>query len=112
MMVEPPTLVGILDRMERDGWISRHDCPGDRRKKIIRANPPAEPVWRRVMECGLRIRAQATAGLSERQIAHLKRLLRRVEQNLKSRTEAPTKGKTTSPSGQSPQNKRPEKATL
>ena len=27
MMVEPPTLVGILDRMERDGWISAAQLP-------------------------------------------------------------------------------------
>jgi MarR family transcriptional regulator for hemolysin len=84
MMVEPPTLVGILDRMERDGWISRHNCPSDRRKNLIRANPAAEPVWERIVECALRVRERATSGLSERQLATLKKLLRRVSQNLKS----------------------------
>jgi MarR family transcriptional regulator, transcriptional regulator for hemolysin len=83
MMVEPPTLVGILDRMERDGWIARHNCPLDRRKKLIRANPAAEPVWEKIVECATRIRAQATAGLSDRQLATLKSLLCRVQQNLK-----------------------------
>jgi MarR family transcriptional regulator for hemolysin len=85
MMVEPPTLVGILDRMERDGWITRHNCPGDRRKNLIRANPAAEPIWEKILECGARVRAQATAGLSERQLETLKRLLRRVQHNLKVR---------------------------
>jgi MarR family transcriptional regulator for hemolysin len=83
MMVEPPTLVGILDRMERDGWISRHGCPGDRRKKIIRVTSSAEPVWDKIVECALRVRKQATAGLSERQLATLKKLLHRVQRNLK-----------------------------
>jgi MarR family transcriptional regulator for hemolysin len=83
MMVEPPTLVGILDRMERDGWITRHNCPGDRRKKIIRANPAAEPVWQRIVECALRVRQRAIEGFSERELAMLKSLLRRVQQNLK-----------------------------
>lgn len=83
MMVEPPTLVGILDRMERDGWISRHGCPGDRRKKIIRASEAAEPVWEKIVECATRVRGQATHGLSERQLAMLKKLLRQVLQNLK-----------------------------
>lgn len=83
MMVEPPTLVGILDRMERDGWISRHHCPGDRRKNLIRANPAAEPAWEKIVECAARVRAQATAGLSERQLTTLKKLLGRVQQNLK-----------------------------
>lgn len=85
MMVEPPTLVGILDRMERDGWITRHHCPNDRRKNLIRANPAAEPVWERILECGARVRERATAGLSERQLETLKRLLRRVQNNVTAR---------------------------
>src|SRR5262245_34150346 len=78
MMVEPPTLVGILDRMERDGWISRHGCPGDRRKKIIRVTAAAEPVWDKIVECAGRVRNQAAEGLSDSQLATLKKLLRRV----------------------------------
>jgi MarR family transcriptional regulator for hemolysin len=88
MMVEPPTLVGILDRMERDGWISRHNCPSDRRKNLIRANPAAEPVWEKIIECAMRVRARATEGLSERQLATLKRLLRKVGKNLTIREKA------------------------
>ncbi len=83
MMIEPPTLVGILDRMERDGWISRHNCPSDRRKNLIRANRAAEPVWEKIVECASRVRARATAGLSDRQLAALKKLLHRIDQNLK-----------------------------
>jgi MarR family transcriptional regulator for hemolysin len=89
MMVEPPTLVGILDRMERDGWISRHNCPSDRRKNLIRPNPAAEPVWEKIVECAMRVRERATHGLSEQQLDTLKRLLRGVNQNLKACTPAP-----------------------
>jgi MarR family transcriptional regulator, transcriptional regulator for hemolysin len=89
IMVEPPTLVGILDRMERDGWISRHSCPGDRRKKLIRATTAAEPVWDKIVECAARVRSQAADGLSERQLATLKKLLRRVLQNVKARQSSP-----------------------
>jgi MarR family transcriptional regulator, transcriptional regulator for hemolysin len=85
MMVEPPTLVGILDRMERDGWIERHNCPTDRRKNLIRASRAAEPVWDRIVECAMRVRQRATAGLSEQELAQLKLLLRRVGDNLKVR---------------------------
>jgi MarR family transcriptional regulator, transcriptional regulator for hemolysin len=83
MMIEPPTLVGILDRMERDGWIARHDCPTDRRKKIVRAKEAAEPVWEQIVQCALRVRARATHGLDESQLANLKTLLRKVLHNLK-----------------------------
>jgi MarR family transcriptional regulator for hemolysin len=83
MMIEPPTLVGILDRMERDGWIARHDCPTDRRKKIVRAKDAAEPVWDQIVQCALRVRSLATEGLDESQLAALRSLLQRVHQNLK-----------------------------
>jgi DNA-binding MarR family transcriptional regulator len=33
----PATLTGILDRLERDGWIARERDPGDRRGVVIRA---------------------------------------------------------------------------
>ena len=82
MMVEPPTLVGILDRMERDGWITRNSCPADRRKKLIRATTAAEPVWEKIAAGGRRVRARATEGLSEPELDTLKQLLRRVNQNL------------------------------
>jgi MarR family transcriptional regulator, transcriptional regulator for hemolysin len=85
MMVEPPTLVGILDRMERDGWITRHGCPDDRRKNLIRTNPGAEPVWEKIVECALRVRAQAIDGISEPQLATLKKLLKHLYQNLEAR---------------------------
>jgi DNA-binding MarR family transcriptional regulator len=68
--------------MERDGWIARHDCPGDRRKKLIRMTSAAEPVWNQIVECAARVRQRATQGLSERQLAMLKKILATVRQNL------------------------------
>ena len=50
MRIEPPTLVGILDRMERDGWIRRTACPGDRRRKLIQPQAAAKPVWERIVQ--------------------------------------------------------------
>ena len=82
MHVEPPTLVGILDRMERDGWISRHDCLTDRRKKLIRVEQQAEPVWAEIVAGARKVRARATAGLEPEQIAALRHLLDRVMENL------------------------------
>jgi DNA-binding MarR family transcriptional regulator len=69
--------------MERDGWIARHDCPTDRRKKIVRAKDAAEPVWDQIVQCALRVRSQATEGLDESQLRTLRSLLQKVHQNLK-----------------------------
>jgi MarR family transcriptional regulator for hemolysin len=82
MHVEPPTLVGILDRMERDGWIRRDNCPDDRRKKIIRPLPEAEPVWAKIIAASRRVRSRATRGLNSEQLRMLKETLATVQANL------------------------------
>jgi MarR family transcriptional regulator for hemolysin len=82
MRIEPPTLVGILDRMERDGWIRRDSDKRDRRKKLIHPRPAAKPVWTKIVACAKRVRAKATRGLSEEELSQLKRLLTHVQENL------------------------------
>lgn len=85
MRVEPPTLVGILDRMERDGWIRRDADASDRRRKVIHPMPAAEPVWSKIAQCARRVRARATRGLSTDQLATLKELLAVIQHNLSER---------------------------
>ncbi len=82
MRVEPPTIVGIIDRMERDGWICREACPEDRRKKIIHPTAAAQPVWQTILQCGRRVRARASAGLSDEQLEQLREMLEIVQMNL------------------------------
>ena len=82
MLIEPPTLVGILDRMERDGWITRENSPTDRRKKLIRPNPAAEPVWEKIVSCAKRVRARATRGMTPDEVETALSLLRRIHENV------------------------------
>jgi DNA-binding MarR family transcriptional regulator len=35
--LHPATMTGILDRLERGGWIVRERCPTDRRSVVVRA---------------------------------------------------------------------------
>src|SRR2546430_1555554 len=35
MGIEEPTLAGLLDRLQEDGWIKRQESPSDRRCKIV-----------------------------------------------------------------------------
>ena len=80
--IEAPTLVGILDRMERDGWLDRYHCSQDRRKKRIRATDKAESVWVRMVDCAHNVRAQARQGISGDEVAQLKSLCERIRTNL------------------------------
>jgi MarR family transcriptional regulator, transcriptional regulator for hemolysin len=80
--IEAPTLVGILDRMERDGWLERYGCPDDRRRKRIRATEKAEAVWNRMAECAHRVRARAIQDFSPEELGLLKQMCERLRENL------------------------------
>ena len=80
--IEAPTLVGILDRMERDGWLDRYSCPNDRRKKRIRATEKAETVWARMVDCAHRVRALAREGLTQEDLDQLRSICPRIRSNL------------------------------
>jgi DNA-binding MarR family transcriptional regulator len=82
--IEAPTLVGILDRMERDGWLDRYACPNDRRRKRIRATEKAETLWARMVECAHAVRARAKEGLSADELEQLKAICERIRLNLES----------------------------
>lgn len=82
MRIEPPTLVGILDRMERDGWIRRDGDKQDRRRKLIQALPEAKPAWSKIVATAKRVRQRATRGMSAAQLAELRELLGMVQSNL------------------------------
>lgn len=76
MFIEAPTLVGVLDRMERDGWIVRVTDETDRRRKLIRPTERAGKQWERMVACGLQVRARATRGLSDEQMQQVRETLK------------------------------------
>jgi len=82
MRIEPPTLVGILDRMERDGWIRRGGDASDRRRKLVEVLPAAKPAWAKIVAVAKRVRSRATRGMTATQLAQLKKLLTIVQSNL------------------------------
>ena len=84
MRIEAPTLAGILDRMQRDGWIERQSCPTDRRKKIVRPTDRVEPVWSKMVACARRVRTRACQGIDPDDLEQLKQTLASIQENLQS----------------------------
>lgn len=80
--IEAPTLVGVLDRMERDGWIQRVPSAADRRKNIVRPTPKVEPLWNQMIACGLRVRGRALAGITSEQLETMLAVLSAIRANL------------------------------
>ncbi len=82
MTIEPPTLAGIMTRMESMNWIVRASCDTDRRKKYLDVGPAAEPVWEKIVAVLNKVREQATAGMTPEDVDKLHHLLSQVLLNL------------------------------
>jgi len=48
MGIEEPTLAGLLNRLERDGWIHRRESPNDRRCKIVHLQRRSKAVLEKI----------------------------------------------------------------
>src|SRR4029077_1379450 len=72
MSIEAPTLVGMLDRMERDGWIQRMPAEQDRRKKLIRPTERVAALWSKMVDCAHRVTQRSVGGLSLDQVDNLR----------------------------------------
>lgn len=80
--VEPSTIVRVIDRMERDGWVARHADPGDRRRNVIRPTEKVEPHWDHIVATGQAVEKRATEGLTQKQLKNLKTTLAIITKNL------------------------------
>lgn len=76
------TVVRILDRMERDGWVERRPDPADRRARQLFLTAAALPVIAEMWEIADRSRAEALGGLTTAQREQLFDLLEHVQRNL------------------------------
>ena len=80
--VEGPTLVRLLDRMEKRGWIKRRTSSRDRQQKLISPTKKVEGVWKKMTECAHGVRNGAVEGISSKDVAKLQKLLKKIRENL------------------------------
>lgn len=80
--IEPPTLAGILNRMERDGLITRRCCDEDGRRKITAVTDKAQQIWERGTEVCRAMRVQMTAGLHDDEIETFIHICEKMQANL------------------------------
>src|SRR5215472_5969680 len=48
--VTPRTITGLVDALEKDGWVERRPHPSDRRATIVALTPAAETAFARLIE--------------------------------------------------------------
>lgn len=82
MYVEPMTLVGYLDTLEKAGLIERRQDPEDKRAKLIELTPKADPVLARILDALHRMRGRALLEVSDEERQTLEDLLQKMKDNL------------------------------
>ena len=66
--IEEPTLVGILDRLQQDGWVSRKCHPEDRRCKTVHLEPGAAGVIENIFSTAKELRHELIADIPMRDL--------------------------------------------
>ncbi|TPG59543.1 MarR family transcriptional regulator [Roseomonas nepalensis] len=82
LSVEHPTLVRLLDGLERQGLIRREPAPGPSRANLVRLTAEAAPVVDRVNRVSAVLRERVLASVPEEDLRTALRVLRQVADNL------------------------------
>lgn len=80
--IEPPTLAGVLTRMERDGLLERKACNQDRRRNTIHPTEKAQAIWERATEICHQVRSRAIRGIPQADIELFKRVCGQIQANV------------------------------
>ena len=63
LKLEGPTLIPIIDKLEKDGLVVRETDPNDRRNNRLFLTPKVENIWGKMIECGSKIKKNSLKGL-------------------------------------------------
>jgi DNA-binding MarR family transcriptional regulator len=77
-----PTTVTALKSLEASGFVRREQSASDRRKVHVFLTPLAQGLRARLAPCVAEVNEIATEGLSDDEVALLRRLLRHIGRNL------------------------------
>ncbi len=81
--VSHPTVVGIVSRLERSGFLECHTDPEDKRNKIVCMTEKAFSVGDELAKGRITTEQKLLKHMSQQEIAELVRLLGRVYRNLR-----------------------------
>ena len=80
--VNPGAMTRLLDKLEAKGLVTRTADPDDRRATNIGLTDAGQRIWLDINQCGMRVREQAMAGMTEADRSQLTRLLEQARDNL------------------------------
>jgi DNA-binding MarR family transcriptional regulator len=77
-LVDPSSMVALLDELEQRGWAERRPHPSDRRKRAVHLTPAGKRLLNRARAVGGKSVADLLAPLSASEVSELRRLLRKI----------------------------------
>lgn len=82
MNIEGPTLVGLLDRLEKDNWIKRCVDSSDRRIKIIQLTPKAKIALKKIHATVDQLRDELVSTLSNNAFVSCIKTLQQIKEKI------------------------------
>ena len=80
--LEAPTIIPIIDRMEKDGLVERKVDPDDRRNNRIYRTQKAEALWDDMFTCAVKVRQLSLKDIAENEIQVTRNVLEKILHNL------------------------------
>jgi DNA-binding MarR family transcriptional regulator len=75
LMLENPTVTGLIDRLENLGYVKRADHPSDRRVYLIYLTEKGNKVAHKALPIVKKLNEQIKEGYSEREIENFQKVL-------------------------------------
>ena len=82
LLIRPPSVTGVVDRLERAGLVVRGDSVADHRAKLVRLTPEGRQLIERILAVHEKQIATVLGGLTWKEQAEFHRLLGRLGQHL------------------------------
>ena len=76
--VEAPTLVPIIDKMEKEGYLTRQSDPNDRRNNLIFMTKKSKEIVDPIIDCILEIRNMGLNKISKKDMGTAKKVLEQI----------------------------------
>jgi MarR family transcriptional regulator, transcriptional regulator for hemolysin len=81
--LEGPTLIPIIDKMEKEELVVRKVDPSDRRNNRIYRTEKADALWDRMMQCASKVRQVSVKEISEADLNNMRAALDKIWHNLR-----------------------------
>ncbi|MDX8378679.1 MAG: MarR family transcriptional regulator [Gallionella sp.] len=86
MGIEAPTLVRLVDRMEKEGWLKRCHSETDRRVKHLRLSESGMASVENIRSCASDLRQKVLAGLTQAEIQNALKVMINIRSQLRALT--------------------------